>query len=861
MNDEITAPPPWQLADALVLAQVEATLLGEAAPVRLGRYRIERDLGAGGMGRLVLAFDPDLQRHVALKLVAPPLASSAEARRRIVAEARAMARLSEPHVAQVYEVGELDGQVFVAMEFVDGHDLRQWLAAAPRRWSQVLALFLQAGAGLAAAHDVGITHRDFKPENVMVDQHGRARVIDFGLAGAAADPRAEPAAGGVGLTRTGAFVGTPGYMPPEQWDGELVDARADQFAFCVALFEALVGARPFDAATPERLREALRGGPTPAWPRAVPRWILAPLLRGLHAEPAARWSDLRALRRARDPGRRRRRTTAVATMGAGAGLLALAAFAAHDPCRDAGAAISSAWDAQQRASVRAAARAADAGWGDRSGAAVVERLDAATAAWSEVARSVCQAERADDRARTAARGCLAHAGAQLRATIDESREPSASLWLGAAARAELLPDAHGCAEPPRLTAWSVSTDALAPIDAALRQGEAALGEGSVRGEPESLRTAPDRARAAAAAAIRAAEQLEHEPSLARALLLAGRIELVEGEHARAEPLLRRGLALARRADDAALGAALAAELVHVISRERERFDEAEDLAREALGSIIARGRPPLLLARLSAHRASAMARADTVDHDGAVALHEEVAALLEGAVGPQHPASIVEQGNLGVAQSYAGQHERARTTLAAAIEAASAALGAEHPRTAALHGAWGLAQMRAGALEPAEHALRRSLQLRAAVLADDHPQLDDARYNLALVLRRRGQHAEAAALLAQGLAHVRARRDRDDPLLGPWWVALAESQLEQGDTVAAQASFDAALRLFERGGASGRDYARVRSGAARARVGEDPAGAWRLAQQARADALDAGATAMVASIDAWLAGLAAPADP
>ncbi|MFO0632208.1 MAG: serine/threonine-protein kinase [Nannocystaceae bacterium] len=373
MNDEITAPPPWQLADALVLAQVEATLLGEAAPVRLGRYRIERDLGAGGMGRLVLAFDPDLQRHVALKLVAPPLASSAEARRRIVAEARAMARLSEPHVAQVYEVGELDGQVFVAMEFVDGHDLRQWLAAAPRRWSQVLALFLQAGAGLAAAHDVGITHRDFKPENVMVDQHGRARVIDFGLAGAAADPRAEPAAGGVGLTRTGAFVGTPGYMPPEQWDGELVDARADQFAFCVALFEALVGARPFDAATPERLREALRGGPTPAWPRAVPRWILAPLLRGLQAEPAARWSDLRALLRALDPGRRRRRTTAVATMGAGAGLLALAAFAAHDPCRDAGAAISSAWDAQQRASVRAAARAADAGWGDRSGAAVVER--------------------------------------------------------------------------------------------------------------------------------------------------------------------------------------------------------------------------------------------------------------------------------------------------------------------------------------------------------------------------------------------------------------------------------------------------------------------------------------------------------
>ncbi|MBX7084441.1 MAG: serine/threonine protein kinase, partial [Nannocystaceae bacterium] len=310
MNDEITPPPPWQLADALVLAQVEATLLGAATPVQLGRYRIERDLGAGGMGRLVLAFDPDLQRKVALKLVAPQLASSTEARRRIVAEARAMARLSEPHVAQVYEVGERDGQVFVAMEFVDGQDLRQWLAAAPRRWSQVLALFLQAGAGLAAAHDVGITHRDFKPENVMVDRHGRARVIDFGLAGAVADPRVDRhgrAAVGAALTRTGAFVGTPGYMPPEQWDGDAVDARADQFAFCVALFEALVGVRPFDATTPAALREALRTGSTPSWPRAVPRWILAPLLRGMALEPSARWPELRALLRALDPARRRRR--------------------------------------------------------------------------------------------------------------------------------------------------------------------------------------------------------------------------------------------------------------------------------------------------------------------------------------------------------------------------------------------------------------------------------------------------------------------------------------------------------------------------------------------------------------------------
>ncbi|HWB74886.1 MAG TPA: protein kinase, partial [Nannocystaceae bacterium] len=156
MNDEITASArPWRLADELVLAQVEAQVLGVAREVSVGRYRIERELGQGGMGRLLLAFDPDLQRRVALKLVAPARASSAEARSRIVAEARAMARLSDPHVAQVYEVDEVDGQLFVAIEYVDGEDLLAWLRSARRSWREIVGVFVQAGAGLAAAHDVG----------------------------------------------------------------------------------------------------------------------------------------------------------------------------------------------------------------------------------------------------------------------------------------------------------------------------------------------------------------------------------------------------------------------------------------------------------------------------------------------------------------------------------------------------------------------------------------------------------------------------------------------------------------------------------------------------------------------------------
>ena len=291
--DETTGEPrPWALADRLVQAQVEAQLLGRAAdPMTLGRYRVERGLGSGAMGRLLLAFDPDLQRSVALKLIAPTQAGSSEARRRIVREARAMAQLSDPHVAQVYEVGEASGQLFVAIEYVDGQDLRTWLRTSSPRWAEVLAVFAQAGSGLAAAHDKGIVHRDFKPDNVMLEHDGRARVVDFGLA--FPGPREGRVPGGahpsiddepVELTQTGVVVGTPAYIAPEQWDGATADPRSDQFAFCVALYEALTGTRPFAGETIEQIRQAQRGA-IPRWPGPAPRWVGQVLQRGSRSIP------------------------------------------------------------------------------------------------------------------------------------------------------------------------------------------------------------------------------------------------------------------------------------------------------------------------------------------------------------------------------------------------------------------------------------------------------------------------------------------------------------------------------------------------------------------------------------------------
>jgi serine/threonine protein kinase len=198
-------------------------------------------IGAGGMGVVYAAYDPELDRRVALKLLRPDRFGSDADRLRLLREAQALARLADPHVVSVYDTGTFGDRVFVAVELVEGETLRQWLGglrAAPRSWREVLARFLPAGRGLAAAHAAGLVHRDFKPENVLLGRDGRVRVADFGLAEAAPEPGGKLAAL---PAEWGLVLGTPAYMAPEQLRGIAVDARSDQFSFCVALFEALYG--------------------------------------------------------------------------------------------------------------------------------------------------------------------------------------------------------------------------------------------------------------------------------------------------------------------------------------------------------------------------------------------------------------------------------------------------------------------------------------------------------------------------------------------------------------------------------------------------------------------------------------------
>jgi tRNA A-37 threonylcarbamoyl transferase component Bud32/tetratricopeptide (TPR) repeat protein len=363
---------------ATVATDATAATTGRVEPRRgdaVGRYTLLEMIGRGAMGSVYVAHDPQLDRKVALKIVRSERFAQHEVRARLSREARAMAKVTHPHVVTVYDAGELDDGVFIAMELIDGDTLASWLAAEQRPWRAIAGMFVAVGRGLGAAHAAGIVHRDFKPENVLVDKHGRAAVSDFGLAvepGPPAPARSDagdvdnldsldhrPIAVAHELTRTGVLLGTPRYMSPEQFRGGVVDARTDQFSFAVALYEALYHQPPFAGTTLGELRAAVSGGALCGRPgdTAVPVDVHRVLVRALAAAPADRYPSIErlldALEAAARPRRRRRLAFVVAGIVAAAAASAGAVMFAHDTPRPAAspAASPAAPPAEARAAV------------------------------------------------------------------------------------------------------------------------------------------------------------------------------------------------------------------------------------------------------------------------------------------------------------------------------------------------------------------------------------------------------------------------------------------------------------------------------------------------------------------------------
>jgi tetratricopeptide (TPR) repeat protein len=437
---------------------------------QLGRYRITAVLGAGAMGCVLAATDPELGRTVALKLLRASGGVAAELRPRLLREAQALARLSHPNVVTVHDVGSFGPQIFVALEWVDGGTLSDWLRERRTRRAIVDA-FRQAGEGLAAAHAVGLVHRDFKPDNVLVGKDGRVRVTDFGLAlhvGAETAPAALPAQAALRLTSTGLVVGTPAYLAPEQLDGKPADARSDQFAFCVALFEALHGHRPFAGDDWPALRASVLAGELdrrPGGPR-VPWWLDRVVARGLERDPARRWPTMRALLDALARGplvTPSRIALAAVAIGAIVIVVELRATATHRrereaACREAAGAWAPVWT-----DASAAALPARLGPGGAPVAATVDRAFRAYGdAWAKMTRASCLATEVEG---TQARDVYLARERCLAERRDYAHELARALFDGPPPRidgalevASSLPSIDGCANTQALLAMAPAAE-------------------------------------------------------------------------------------------------------------------------------------------------------------------------------------------------------------------------------------------------------------------------------------------------------------------------------------------------------------------------------------------------------------------
>jgi len=858
-RDLVAAAAPAVLADGSRLVAAGAThvpaapgpsssaaLLARGAAV--GRYVILGVVGRGGMGDVYAAYDPELDRKIALKLLNDGGAASgsqARSRGRMLKEAKAIARLSHPNVVVVHDAGTIDDRVFIAMEYVDGQTLAAWLGARPRAWAEIRAVFLAAGRGLAAAHAARIVHRDFKPQNVMVAADGTVRVMDFGLAsddagGAGeADLPVSPADDShadfsrtvaVGLTRTGTLIGTPAYMAPEQFRAQAADARTDQFSFCVSLYEALYGERPFAADSLAHLIEAVSAGrmrEPPARVR-VPAWLRKVLLRGLATRREDRFSTMEDLLAvlARDPARQRRRALIGAAL---AGLLlAGGAFGQRALqrsgailCRNVGERLAAVWEAPGVDPAgprprRDAVRAAFVATGAHHAGDVFDRtatiLDGYAKRWIDMYGETCEAThvRGEQSAEVLdlRMDCLNRNRDSLRALTDLFAKADAEIVGKAVAAANALPEVARCADVAVLRAVLPP-----PRDPQAREQVARL-----RARSAEARALGDAGRwqqgiAQARPLLDEATQLGYEPVVAEILALLGWLDGMIGgsERSVAESEQAVWAAEATRHDEVAADAAI--NLVASVGYQLARPEEGERWGRFA-DAILKRMGPG----------------------------HERLRAWLAN--------------NRGSSRLYSNQLAAAEPELRAAIELKRKVDRGDSPDVAESINTLGELHARRGDYAAAIEVTDQARAIYDRVYGPEGVMSGRGHINRCEYLNCLGRHAEALESCQRALAVLEPALGREHVWLGyaltGSGIALTGLERAREALVPLRRALDIRKRVEPIGLQRGETWFAL----ARATwdAGEDRAAARAAAETARAEYAKApGAEAKLRAVDAWLA--------
>jgi tetratricopeptide (TPR) repeat protein/predicted Ser/Thr protein kinase len=774
---------------------------------RLGHHVLLEKLGQGGMGVVFAAFDTRLDRKVAIKLLRAP--DGERSRERMLREARAMARVSHPNVVQVYEVGEDDQLSFMVMEFVEGATLTAWLGERPRTRREVLAVFAAAGRGLAAAHREGLVHRDFKPDNVMIRGDGRVLVMDFGLA--RRDPREAPepvaladARGAdAALTLAGALLGTPMYMAPEQFAGLETDERTDQFSFCVALWEALYGQRPFRGDHLAELATAvMERRITPPERSDVPVWLRRVLERGLSTDPASRFPTMDALLvgLAHDPDRRRRGwTLAVGLVGlVGLSLAGVSSWRERErravaaECGRVGQEIAADWNEQVALRVGDAFAATGLGFAVSAWDHTRPWVDAWTRGWSEMRTQMCLETHLegvrDVASHDAIVACLDAQRTSLRGLLAAWAEPDRLRVTHATRAAASLAPLSNCADV-RLAERIEPPTELRDTIAALRERLDDARASRIAGEFEV-------GLAQAQASAEEAERLGWRPLRAEAALLVGGLRGDLGDHAAARESLQEAFFHALAGGDDRHMLAAATQLTHQIGYQLAQHEQGRHWG--TIGEMLVerlRLGGTLDDATHIASVAGVLTKAGR--YEEALEYFRRALRTREELLGPNHPELARVLNSIGVVRFNQGEAGEAIEWFRRSLAIEEAALGPDHPDLAhALNNLAAVLGTR-GQIEEALAYHRRALAIRIDALGSEHPDVASSLSNIGALLAAQGDPDGAMAHERRAMEVFAAALGRGHPEVATTHSIIGGIESGRGDHAAALASHRAALAIFE----------------------------------------------------------------
>ena len=792
---------------------------------RVGRFVVQRQLDEGGMGLIFCAQDEELDRAVALKILRTQQSEGSIGRARLIREAQALAKLSHPNVVTVYEVGEWEGHVFVAMELVEGRTLRGWLKLKRWRWREVVAMFIQAGCGVAAAHRAGIIHRDFKPSNALVGHDGRVRVLDFGLALAAGSASAERAAAnlatlehgesssslvttgssssllGVSLTVAGAVAGTPPYMAPEQLVGSEIDARADQHAFCVALYEGLYRRRPFRGKTVRERRRELADGVEVSFPGdvRVPAWIRKILRRGLAVDPDLRYPTMDALVSAlsEDPTRRRRwllgGSVAASLLLGGGYMIAKQQAALADPCLEFGEELAEVWSDERREAVADAVKGTGLGYAEATWERLEPRLDAYAESWSERRIDACRTHQSgahDAELYGLEVSCLDHRRTALRALTTTLAEADAEVLRRAIQVAESLPAIATCEDIGALTAAArppEDPEVAAEVERLQEVLEAARVELGLRRHAKGLSLSKE--------VVERSRELEYSPLEAEALMIHGNLLDIAGDYEAAEAALNRGVWRADIVRDDPLLARSMSSLIYVISEGRGDYVRAQSWRPHAEAVIERLGGGTGGEARLlSTFGQLAMRQGED---EAALELSERALEIVEELYGPEDRELTGSLMALGNAYLGGGKFPEAQALYERALRINEEQLGPEHPALASILNNLGSVHGMAGDVDGTLPFFERALEIEEAVMGPEHPSLAHPLGNIGATYAFQGKRKEALVYLERALAIEEKARGADHPTVAVTLHNLGSLSAEEGDHDAAYGYLERALKIRE----------------------------------------------------------------